>query len=213
MREAILLIGPTGSGKTPLGEALEARGLWDRACRHFDFGRQLRHVAAGAEVARNLSPEDVRFVRSVLQEGALLEDSDFHIAERLLEGFLAESEPAVAPCSDSRLPRIVLNGLPRHIGQARRIDQRLAVRTVVRLDCPAEVVLKRIASNAGGDRSGRTDDDVAAVRARIDLFERRTAPLVEHYRNRGAAVLTVAIAWATTAEDARRELDRRSPEL
>jgi len=37
--EAVLLVGPTAAGKTPLGDALQAGGLWGRACRHFDSGR------------------------------------------------------------------------------------------------------------------------------------------------------------------------------
>ena len=39
---AILLLGPTGSGKTPLGELMERRGFGGRRCRHFDLGDRLR---------------------------------------------------------------------------------------------------------------------------------------------------------------------------
>jgi hypothetical protein len=43
---ALLLLGPTGAGKTPLGDWLEAHGLWGRPCHHFDFGANLRAVVA-----------------------------------------------------------------------------------------------------------------------------------------------------------------------
>ncbi len=43
--KAILLLGPTGSGKTPLGQALEKKGLAGRRCVHFDFGANLREIA------------------------------------------------------------------------------------------------------------------------------------------------------------------------
>ena len=46
--QAVVLLGPTGSGKTPLGEWLEAKGLGGRRCHHFDFGTRLRRVATGA---------------------------------------------------------------------------------------------------------------------------------------------------------------------
>jgi len=46
-RDAILLVGPTGAGKTPLGEWLQLHGLWGRRCHHFDFGTNLREVASG----------------------------------------------------------------------------------------------------------------------------------------------------------------------
>ena len=47
MNKAILLLGPTGSGKSPLGDELEANGLNGRRCLHFDFGRRLRRAAEG----------------------------------------------------------------------------------------------------------------------------------------------------------------------
>ena len=43
---AVLLLGPTGAGKSPLGDWLEARGLWGRPCHHFDFGANLRAIVA-----------------------------------------------------------------------------------------------------------------------------------------------------------------------
>ena len=45
---ALLLIGPTGSGKTPLGDLLDREGLWHRRCCHFDFGERMRRIVAGA---------------------------------------------------------------------------------------------------------------------------------------------------------------------
>ncbi|MCX7427258.1 MAG: hypothetical protein NTW96_16720 [Planctomycetia bacterium] len=42
--DAMLLLGPTGSGKTPLGDLLERRGLGGRRCVHFDFGAHLRRI-------------------------------------------------------------------------------------------------------------------------------------------------------------------------
>ncbi len=37
-QEAILFLGPTGSGKTPYGELIEWQGLGGRKCAHFYFG-------------------------------------------------------------------------------------------------------------------------------------------------------------------------------
>ena len=43
--DAILLLGPTAAGKTPLGQLFADRGLWGRPCVHFDFGENLRRIA------------------------------------------------------------------------------------------------------------------------------------------------------------------------
>ena len=78
---------------------------------------------------------------------------------------------------------MVLNGLPRHVGQAEGLESLVDVRVVVHLSCTAEDVVRRIASNVGGDRTGRVDDDLAAVRRKLAVFAERTAPLLDHYRS------------------------------
>ena len=44
--EAILLNGPACVGKTPLGDHMQQRGILGRRCHHFDFGHELRSIAA-----------------------------------------------------------------------------------------------------------------------------------------------------------------------
>jgi adenylate kinase len=203
MQEAIVLIGPTGSGKTPLGELLAGRGLWGRRCVHFDFGAALRRIAVG-QAAGDFDEADIQFVRNVLERGALLEDNDFHIALRAIR-----SELAVRGADEDCI--VALNGLPRHVGQARGLRTTVDVRTVVVLNCSPEVVAKRIATNAGGDRSGRCDDDIEAVTRRLEIFRARTAPLADYYRDAGGAVYTIEVTETTTPQEIADELDRRGP--
>jgi len=201
---AILLVGPTGSGKTPLGELLERAGLWGRRCRHFDFGEQMRRIVAAASRPPYLTDADVRFLREVLAAGALLEDEHFPIAEAILRAFVGE------PPAGGAL--VVLNGLPRHVGQAEAVERIVRAAAVVELACTPEVVLRRIRADSGGDRAGRTDDDEASVRKKLAIFAERTAPLLEHYRRRAVPIRTVRIAAATTAEDVRSAINRAPPE-
>ena len=42
---AVLILGSTGSGKTPLGEYIEQNGLNGIKCHHFDFGACLRRIS------------------------------------------------------------------------------------------------------------------------------------------------------------------------
>ncbi|MCD6303752.1 MAG: nucleoside monophosphate kinase [Planctomycetes bacterium] len=191
--EAILLIGPTGSGKTPLGRLLQRRGLRGRRCWHFDFGQQLRDIAAAETPPKYLTPEDVQVIRTVLADGALLADEHFPIAERILRAFLDRCNPGPDEL-------VVLNGLPRHVGQARDIERIMAVREVIYLCCTAEIVRRRIASDIGGDREGRCDDEMRSVRNRLKTFALRILPLTDHYRRAGVPVRTVHVGPETTAE-------------
>jgi len=144
---AILLVGPTGSGKTPLGDCLELRGLWGRRCVHFDFGAQLRAIADGRPIAAELTQAQIAIVVRSLGTGALLDNEHFPIAAGILRSFADQRWIA----ADDRM---VLNGLPRHIGQARDVDHIVAVSAVVSLECSADVVCDRIRLDSGGDARG-----------------------------------------------------------
>jgi sugar/nucleoside kinase (ribokinase family)/adenylate kinase family enzyme len=190
---AILLLGPTGSGKTPLGERIATQSPVAARFAHFDFGEHLRQIVARQTPDAVTTAADIAFLRSVLETGVLLEDEHSAIAERILRAFLAAHCPT---------PRngVVLNGLPRHEGQARRIDAIVDIQTVVSLECEPEIVVERIRRNTGGDRAGRNDDDLAAVRSKLALFAMRTAPLVAHYRGNGARIVAIRVTADTTPD-------------
>jgi adenylate kinase family enzyme len=192
--QAILLLGPTGSGKTPLGERLQRTGLRGRRCAHFDFGRELRRIAAGGDRPGDLTGADAALLGEMLDTGGLLEDEHFRLAEAILRAFVAAHEPGEGDL-------IVLNGLPRHPGQAEALERLVDVRAVVHLSCPDEVAIERIGRDVGGDRCGRADDDAPAVRRKLALFARRSRPLLDHYRGRGVRVVTIEVRADTRAED------------
>jgi len=188
---AILLFGPTGSGKTPLGDLLERKGLSGRACRHFDFGARLRAVAEGGWRPPALSDADVAVVRDSLRTGALLEDENFSIAQAILAAFLgARGGTACA--------WVVLNGLPRHCGQARDVEALVAVALVIHLRCEPDVVAARIRANTGGDRAARTDDSAEEVARKIVLYRERTMPLLDHYAAAGVDRVDVDVTETMT---------------
>ncbi|MDJ0523696.1 MAG: nucleoside monophosphate kinase [Planctomycetota bacterium] len=193
--DALLLLGPTGAGKTPLGDVLEARGLHGRRCLHFDFGVQLRAADAAPDSAPRLDADQRAVIRRVLAEGTLLEDHEFPIAAALLDAFLD-----VRRVQPEDL--LILNGLPRHVGQAQAIDALHEIRAVLQLSASAKVLHERIARDTGGDRASRQDDAAEQVAARIARFEVRTRPLVTHYADRGVAIVEVATGVESTALDA-----------
>jgi adenylate kinase len=187
---ALLLVGPTGVGKTPLGEYAEAHGFCGKRCTHFDFGAALRRVDRGGNPVGALTADDVSFIHKVLTEGALLEDETFYIASELLKAHVATAE--LGPDD-----YVLLNGLPRHVGQARDVDAIVRVQRVLHLHCTPEVVHDRIVLNSGGDRAERIDDAPEAVARKLAIFEERTRPLVDHYRVLDIPVTDIEITTAS----------------
>jgi adenylate kinase family enzyme len=181
-----LLVGPTGSGKTPLGDLLAELGLWRQRCVHFDFGARLRAVVRRGCPDDLITRADIEFLKQVLDSAALLEDEQFPLAEKVLRSFLAGEQTSAQTV-------VVLNGLPRHAGQARAVDGILDVEALIELRCSAETVFQRIRANIGGDRTDRLDDDIAAVRRKLDTYAARTAPLVDYYRDLGKRVETIDV--------------------
>ncbi|HET9692334.1 MAG TPA: adenylate kinase [Acidimicrobiales bacterium] len=107
----------------------------------------------------------------------------------------------------------ILDGFPRTVGQAEALEEILAPRrldVVLNMEIDTDHVLARIASRrvcsdcganysvtdnpsrvkgicdvCGGEVVQRDDDTEAAIRRRLDLYERETAPLIGWYEQRG----------------------------
>lgn len=182
-------MGPTGSGKTPLGALLEERGLAATECRHFDFGAWLRRVDSGDFCSPRLTDEDLATVAASLRGGTLLENEHFHIARDLFLDFLTGTGPET---------RIVMNGLPRHFGQAHDVATLVEMHLAIHLRCTPDVVAARIDRDTGGDRAVRTDDSDEEVARKLRLFEDRTAPLLDHYRVQGVEIAEIDVTTTMT---------------
>ena len=192
---SLLLIGPTGSGKTPAGSWMEEHGIQGMPCFHFDFGAQLRRAADNPLRFPLLSSGDISAVRESLRRGTLLKDEQFPIAAALFRTFARTR-------SIDKRGLIVCNGLPRHKNQAEQFESLARVVSIVHLSCPAEIVHARIRKNTGGDRRGRVDDTFSAVEERLQRFRDRTMELLDFYRNRDVPVITVPVTADMSAEAA-----------
>ncbi len=199
-QQALLLVGPTGSGKSPLGELCEQNGISGRRIHHFDFGQQLRQAARQRERFSFLSENDLSVIEQSLQTGALLEKENFRIAEKILERFFI----------DRRVEQkhvLMLNGLPRHIRQAEQVDAIIDIAMVVHLRCSPKIVYQRIARNTGGDRTNRSDDTEAEVRKKIKTFRKRTLPLLQHYRGKKVNIEEIDVGINTHAVQIQQRLE------
>lgn len=188
---AILLIGPTGAGKTPLGMAAEKSGLPGQSCHHFDFGAQLRAIQNNAD--RNALPHDSKeIIREVLQTGRLLEEHENFVALDMVKNWAAQLPDGAV---------IILNGLPRTIPQAEMIRELLDVKMVVQLEAPDHMIQERIAKNSGGDRTTRNDDNPEQVTERLKSYRKKTMPLLAYYRKQRTTILPFAIDTQTASHE------------
>lgn len=194
--DAVLLLGPTGAGKTPLGDAIARHGLLGRRCHHLDFGAELRRAASGDV---SYSPAELVFMRGVLERGLLLENEHFALAGKIVSLFLSRA-------GFSRHDLLVLNGIPRHEGQARDMEKITRVHALFVLTCSARDVFCRIQNNVGGDRTERVDDHLELIEKKLQIFRERTAPLINHYQRLGRPVYQIGVTGSMEPKDAYKKL-------
>src|SRR3954451_14932777 len=164
-RMNVLLIGPPGSGKGTQGQRLAER-----------LG--LEHLAAGDLLRAEVDHETPlgRRVAAIMQRGELVPDAVI----------LSLLMPRVLKAADTC--GYLLDGFPRSVEQAREARQ-LATQAgagpnaVIYLDAPRDELIRRILARA--EKEGRADDNPHTVENRLRVFEEATAPLVDHYRERG----------------------------
>ncbi len=193
--DSILLLGPTGVGKSPLGDAIAQQGLFGRRCHHLDFGSELRDAVTRTDRSVAYTKKELDFVHGVLERGLLLENEHFPLAEKILSLYLIR-------VGFSKHDVLVLNGIPRHQGQAKDIATMARVLSLIVLDCSADDVLYRILNNVGGDRTERIDDNKELIDKKLSTFRKRTTPLIDSYSRSGRAIYRIRVSKDMTPSEA-----------
>jgi adenylate kinase len=160
----LLLIGPPGSGK-----GTQAVRIGDHfGIAHISSGDLLRqHVTQGTPIGRT--------VQEFLARGDLVPDGI------VMDVLRKPVENA------SREGGFVLDGFPRTVAQAEAAysvarENGTWVQVALSLDVPREELMARIL--ARGRDSGRSDDNLAVIRHRLDLFDATAPALIEYYARR-----------------------------
>ncbi len=181
--KALLLVGPTGVGKTPLGRLLEEKGLQGLRVHHFDFGEELRKIASTQTKVRQ---DIVDLIRSILSEGRLLNPEEYFIFLETINEFIRTRR-----YKEGEL--IALNGFPRDLKQAEFIDSHVDIIGVINLSATFEVLDYRLKNDPAGDRKGRTDDTPQLVAKKLAWFFERNIPLVEYYKRKDVKILNLLV--------------------
>lgn len=161
----LILLGPPGAGKGTQGHRL-----------HETYG--IPEISTGdilRAAVRHETPLGLEAKR-YMDQGALVPDGVIiGIAhERLSE---ADTEPG-----------FILDGFPRTVAQAEALDQMLLesrrhLDHVISIEVPEDELLRRLVGRR--EIEGREDDTDEAIRHRLEVYQRQTAPLIDYYRQAG----------------------------
>ena len=188
------------------------------------------HVSTGDMLRREVkssTPFGIR-AKKLMDDGELIPDE---LIMEMVQSRLSER--------DARARGFILDGCPRTIAQARQLQEMLEperLDLVLNLEVPTAVVLKRLASRrvcvdcgtnysvssppsvnwtcdvCGGEVIQREDDTEDAIRRRLEIYERETAPLIKWYEERellahvnGTGAADVVTKRCVEAIDERRQ--------
>jgi adenylate kinase len=186
------MLGAPGSGKGTQAQRLQK----DHGLPQVSTGDLLRRAVA------DKTPLGLK-AKAVMDKGELVSDD---VVLGMIEERIARPDAAKG---------FILDGYPRNGKQAEDLERVLAKRgleidAAVLMDVDFDVLLKRLTGRrtcsktgqvlniyfsrpeeleackkAGGELVQRDDDNEATIRNRLQVYERQTAPLIEHYAERG----------------------------
>lgn len=188
----IVMLGAPGSGKGTQAQRIQSGHGWPQ----ISTGDLLRRaVADGTELGRK--------AKAIMDAGNLVPDD---VVLGMIRQRVAQTDAAEG---------FVLDGFPRNGEQAQDLENLLRASgheldAAVLMDVPFDVLFKRLTGRrtcsktgkllniyfskaeeldecrrAGGELVQRDDDREDTIRNRLEVYERQTAPLIDHYRTKG----------------------------
>ncbi len=177
----LLLIGPPGAGKGTQAVRLSELYLVPAISTGDIFRSNVKNRTALGKKAK-----------AYMDAGDNVPDS---LTNALIRDRLAEADAQQG---------FLLDGYPRTTDQVRELDEFLsghgaALDVVVELVADPDVVIDRLRKRA--TEQGRSDDDEAVVRHRLDVYREQTEPLIDIYDGRGVLAKVDAIGQIDDVTD------------
>ena len=181
-----IIFGPPGSGKGTYASRLQAKLGVD--------------VIAMGDIFRAIMNEDSALgkkVKQYVEKGLLVPDD---VVIEVLKQRLAKSPSRKG---------FILDGFPRTIEQANALDKTTSIDVIIQLTVPDWIIVERLSTRrickscgevynvrylkpkvegicdkCGGQLYQRSDDTAKVIKERIQVYERQTQPILQHYKER-----------------------------
>jgi adenylate kinase len=161
----LILLGPPGAGKGTQGHHLSER-------------YKIPEISTG------------NILRTAVHQGTALG----HEAKRYMERGALVPDEVIIGIVQARLSQddtkagFILDGFPRTVAQAQALtqlseEQGRPIEHVINIEVPEGELLQRLSGRR--QIEGRHDDTDDAIRYRLEVYHRETAPLIDYYGQRG----------------------------
>ena len=203
----IVLLGAPGSGKGTQAAFIAK-----------EYG--IPHISTGDIFRKNISEHTALgdLAKSYMDKGALVPDE---VVIGLVESRLQESD-----CKDG----YILDGFPRTIAQAEALDKVTKIDVALNFIVPFDVIIERLSdrrvcvcgatysakmlngetkcSKCGKEVLQRDDDKAETVKARLDVYQKQTEPLIGYYTSKGIIADIKVSTIEGTFEDVKKVLGK-----